>query len=471
MKEYFNSKPIFNFIGKRYYEEADYEWYSTVYWAKLSIFTPLPLYYFLMRITEISLFQYRFIVSSFFTIMWTFYLLGPGFSIILVDMLVIFAISIAFRRVSIVWAVYITFIISGKFFFKSSLFDYLFPTYELTSLYIPLYGFGTLRTVSYCLVLCQEKDKNTLKNIILHLVDFFEYQFYFPLYYMGPMFTYSQFKHQKNGKTQSWNLKKLGVHILQISRYLIWFFIITIYLHYLYFFSIHHNAPLLKSLSLFSLISIALAHNLHFCNKYVFFYGFNAQIASFDGLSVEGKPHCVVGKHEFIKMWRYFDKGLHRWLVEHIYIPLGGSVKKTETKYSFLGQCMNITTPFVFVYLWHGMYYDHVWWLIANVSGILVEKFAKELYWSEKIQSYDRKFMTIELRRRVIAVSASFTFLTLIVSNLYFVIGEKYTNLYIWKLQKSDFNEIFLVLWFVYCGVQTSIEFERLESKRKYKLQ
>ena len=45
--------------------------------------------------------------------------------------------------------------------------------------------------------------------------------------------------------------------------------------------------------------------------------------------------------------------------------------------------------------------------------------------------------MTIELRRRVIAISASFTFLTLIVSNLYFVIGEKYTNLYIWKLQKS----------------------------------
>ena len=37
----------------------------------------------------------------------------------------------------------------------------------------------------------------------------------------------------------------------------------------------------------------------------MFLYGFPAQTASFDGIFVEGKPHCVVGKHEFTKMWRF----------------------------------------------------------------------------------------------------------------------------------------------------------------------
>jgi len=472
MKEYFKFKPVYSFLGKKYYEEADYEWDSVVYWAKLSLFIPTVLYYFVMRITEVYLCQHRFVVSSFFTIIWTFYLLGPSFSIIIVDMLALFVIAVIFRRTFIVWTVYITFIFTGKYFFTSSLFEYLFPTYELQSFYFVLFGMGTLRTVSYCLILCQKKDSQiNLKNIIINLVDLFEYQFYFPLYYSGPIFTYSQFKQQKKLVNQPWSLKKLGSHILQSTRYLIWFFIITVYLHYLYFFSIHHNAALIKSLPLFTLISLALAHNLHFCNKYVFLYGFPAQTASFDGIFVEGKPHCVVGKHEFTKMWRYFDKGLHRWLVEHIYLPLGGSIKKPKTLYNITRELINVAIPFVFVYLWHGMVYDHVWWLVTNVFGILVEKWAKQLYWSEMIQSFEKRFMTIEWSRRIIAIFASFTFISLIVSNLYFVIGEKSTNLYILKLQKSDLSEILLVFWFVYSGVQTSIEFERIAVENKTKEQ
>ena len=86
---------------------------------------------------------------------------------------------------------------------------------------------------------------------------------------------------------------------------------------------------------------------------------------------------------------RYFDKGLHRWLVEHIYLPLGGSIKKPKTLYNIIRELINVAIPFVFVYLWHGMVYDHVWWLVTNVFGILVEKWAKQLYWSEMIQSFE----------------------------------------------------------------------------------
>jgi len=79
--------------------------------------------------------------------------------------------------------------------------------------------------------------------------------------------------------------------------------------------------------------------------------------------------------NRFCYCCRYFDKGLHKWLVRYIFIPLGGSIKDQAMWRNLLTSML----VFGFVYLWHGLRNDHLVWATLNWFGVFIEKIAEDV--------------------------------------------------------------------------------------------
>ena len=82
---------------------------------------------------------------------------------------------------------------------------------------------------------------------------------------------------------------------------------------------------------------------------------------------------------------RFFDKGLHKWLVRYIFIPLGG----TNKNQGFLRSMLNSVLVFGFVYTWHGYQFHHLIWASWNWLGVFLEKVADSIYRMKPVQNYE----------------------------------------------------------------------------------
>nr|CAB3252763.1 protein-cysteine N-palmitoyltransferase HHAT-like [Phallusia mammillata] len=463
------------FTSKLIFDKSDYEWELWNHFFLETVVYAFTGHFIVMRICEKINSQYRFCASAIYTTFFCWHFFGlQAFLLLCAQSFIMLTVTYFTESVFLIWGSCIMLIVSMH---TETSYEVVGKMLNDTDLLLVLFicscSMCNLRYTSYCLEYCwkqthekqqQKKDKTKSKagqqtSFFNMVVELFLYQLYFPLFVGGPIVTYNMFIQQKNAdQVSTWTWKFCLKFVFGLLRYTFWHFFLNFILYYMHFSSIHYDTHILETVPLLTLCGLALCSVQFFCMKYMIMYGLPHHYATSDNLQVPAGSHCVSSKHRFTDMWKYFDRGLHKWLVRYIYIPLGGS----NPDMNFLQKTINSLVPFAFVYVWHGTTQHYFIWAVLNWFGVYIEKVALDVYRSTTFQEFETKYFSPQWSRRLRAIISSLPFSLLIVSNIYFLSGVEVGNIYMKRIYTEDFWGFICIHFALVCGAQTSMELMRL---------
>ncbi|KAM6166176.1 protein-cysteine N-palmitoyltransferase HHAT isoform 2-T2 [Erethizon dorsatum] len=272
------------------------------------------------------------------------------------------------------------------------------------------------------------------------------YVFYYPVFHNGPILNFPEFVKQMQ-QPELCSLKdSLCILARGLGRLLCWWALAELMAHLLYMHAIYGSIPLLQDVNCWTLGGLALAQVLFFYVKYLVLFGVPALLMRLDGLHPPPLPRCVSTMFSFTGMWRYFDVGLHNFLIRYVYIPLGGSQR------GLLGTLLSTAMTFAFVSYWHGGY-NYLWcWAALNWLGVTVENGFRRLLDMPCVRDGLARHLSPQARCRLHAALASCSTSMLILFNLVFLGGIQVGKTYWDRIFVQGWPWVTLsVLGFLYC--------------------
>nr|CAH7744137.1 unnamed protein product [Callosobruchus chinensis] len=206
-----------------------------------------------------------------------------------------------------------------------------------------------------------------------------------------------------------------------------------------------------EKLDNWSFYGFGYAMGQHFHIKYIVIYGLSTTLASFENVIVPNLPRCIGRIHLYSDMWKYFDAGLYKFLVRHIYIPI---VKLTSHK------LLASMTTFAFVYIWHGTALYILIWCILNYIGIVIEQTCSSLNKPDMNKSHS------DWSRRTKCFFGALLLAVSAISNFYFFGGKQIGDLFFQRVFTDNLSNTIILVIILYCGAQVSTELRSMHARK-----
>ncbi len=319
-----------------------------------------------------------------------------------------------------------------------------------------------LRCVSFCIERLWSNDDD-VKSLSEDAQSLFAYAFYLPTVATGPIVNYDKFQVALNGEDKKWNSTKF---LQTFLRYAFWFIVAELVFHCFYFSALSHNYGLLAGVDLWTLSGIGLAMGHFFYIKYVIFYGIPKAFLEAEDIEAPQPPQCISRIHLYSEMWRNFDNGLYKFMHKYYYKPI-----VTELGDSLFSRILASAVIFAFVLVFHGFCHSHViMWCLINFFGVCLEATARTLSKWRPYQNWEKRLLTPQGQRRFYCLLGAPLFLMSILSNFYYVMGAEVGDIFAHRLYDS-WSGTTCILFFTYCGAQTSFEIKNWEISKRIRSQ
>ncbi|RNA22530.1 hypothetical protein BpHYR1_030175 [Brachionus plicatilis] len=108
-----------------------------------------------------------------------------------------------------------------------------------------------------------------------------------------------------------------------------------------------------------------------------------------NGVETTELPRCAFFISSFSEMWRNWNSGVHLFIKNYVYAPLGGK-KRSKIEY-----IMSLTASFIFSAYYHGFSSEFIFWAFINIIVMYIESFLfNQLFnneWFSKKNSHQKR--------------------------------------------------------------------------------
>ncbi|KAG5346490.1 HHAT palmitoyltransferase, partial [Acromyrmex charruanus] len=279
------------------------------------------------------------------------------------------------------------------------------------------------------------------------------YCLYLPTLFLGPLILYHEFVESINQPHQYWNCEKFLTFMLNLVRYMFWCFFTELLLHFIYVNAIQYHLQVLQNLNSWELFGLGYCMGQFFFNKYVVIYGTCSNLCYLDDIKAPSQPKCIARIHLYSDMWKHFDKGLYKFLIRYIYVP----IRKSNRCF---GKLFASFLCFTFVFMWHGIQMNIFIWALLNFIGIVIENIGTSIGKSKQYYKMQNTYLSSRNTKRLHCILASPLLAMSAISNFYFLGGQDIGNIF---TQKIIHGNLFILLFLLYCCCQVSVDIKRWE--------
>ncbi|XP_077523428.1 protein-cysteine N-palmitoyltransferase HHAT-like [Amblyomma americanum] len=177
-------------------------------------------------------------------------------------------------------------------------------------------GWHVLRCVSVTADILDGSPRGQPRGVFHTCLRALAYLLYFPGLIIGPVTNYDDFMKEPH-RPSAWNHKRLLELLVRGCRLVARFFIMEAFLRWAYVRSALLAPRWYLAQSGWTLAGLVWLTSLQFYLKYNFAYGLSSLFFWMDGVYERHdlRPLCTVHIHTASNTWRYFDKGLYKWIV------------------------------------------------------------------------------------------------------------------------------------------------------------
>ncbi|XP_049526738.1 protein-cysteine N-palmitoyltransferase Rasp isoform X7 [Dermacentor silvarum] len=287
-----------------------------------------------------------------------------------------------------------------KFVLPYDPFEYMYPRYGLMPYRAAFVAFhwNLMRGLSFSLDFVRAKRQKHSDENKSRWPPYWQslaYFIYLPTMYLGPPQNYDDFVAELNKTRAPCTPRVIAGAIGRLLRSGAHFFLMELLGHFLYSSAMSEWPWIGERLDLFSLVGYALSLLFLFYMRYRFTYGFAGALANAEGVEVPPHSPCIAIMHRCSHFWRYFDRGMHKWIRRYIYEPVVAGRRRA------FRLVLGTAVAFTFTWVWHSMYMHDGIWCALSVLGIALEVITMEARKWTPIKNFEGRYLASAERMRV----------------------------------------------------------------------
>ncbi|XP_070521933.1 protein-cysteine N-palmitoyltransferase Rasp isoform X2 [Cardiocondyla obscurior] len=262
-----------------------------------------------------------------------------------------------------------------------------------------------------------------------------------------------------NQQHQYWNCQRFITFTLQLVRYMFWLYLTELILHFIYINAMQYHLQVVQNLNSWALYGLGYCMGQFFFNKYFVIYGTCSNLCYLDNIKAPSQPKCIARVHLYSDMWKYFDRGLYKFLIRYIYVPI-------QTSKGYIGKLFASFLCFTFIFIWHGIQINIFIWTLLNYIGIVIEDISIAIGKSKQYRKMQNTYLSSRNTKRLHCMLASPLLAMSAISNFYFLGGQEIGNIFIQNMLHGSWKSLFILLFFLYCCCQVSLNIKNWELHR-----